>query len=367
MEKKLLDSIYLSIISKPVHNSIIFDRHVTPDDLVKTSMCRDLSVQDHLVSIYGKDPLTAAENILQRCSGSGIEVISLWDDAYPSLLREIHMPPMVLYARGRTAPGRHISIVGTRRSDPRSEELTRNIASCLAMSGITTVSGLALGIDRNAHLGALNAGGSTVAVLPNGVDIASPVSNRDIYKSIIESGNSAVISEYPPGVTATDKWVFARRNRIISGISEAVIVAQAPVKSGAMITARYALEQNRELYACPGNVFDESYGGCNMLIRDGAAILSDIEQFMEEIDPGRIYDKKKTPGGLFVPDEINVTIYTGEEKSVLDAAGASWTDIDGIIRKTGQPADVVNRIVTELEISGHMARRGNKVCVTGKP
>jgi DNA processing protein len=255
--------------------------------------------------------------------------------------------------------------VGTRGSISQSEDITRRIAAALAFRKITVTSGLALGIDRNAHLGALSAGGSTLAVLPQGIDVISPMSNRDVYEKIIGSNGSAVISELPPGVKSGEPWVFARRNRIISGISEATVIVQAPVKSGAMMTANYALEQNRDLYVCPGNAFDESYSGCHKLIKQGAQIISGLDEFMTDIDPlysAGTVDETESSGNMQLQLKMESCVtFEGSEKIVMQAALNTWTDIDEIARNNSLPADEINRAVTSLEIAGSILRRGNRV------
>lgn len=358
-------SVMLSVISSPAASGVMYSRGAGLSDLMDCIRRKDHSVQDYLVRFYGKDPEAAAGEIIRRCEALDVKIITVWDELYPVLLREIYRPPIVLYIRGDTVCSRHVSIVGTRRSNSMSEEITRRIAAALACRNITVTSGLALGIDRNAHLGALSAGGRTTAVMPYGVDVITPGANRDVYEKIIVSRGSAVISEVPPGVRSGEPWVFARRNRIISGISDTTVITQAPLKSGAMITAHYALEQNRELYVCPGNSFDETYSGCHHLIRQGAQIISDLEEFIHEIDP--LYSKEKNDA-CAPQDNLQLRLHTdageifeGTERIVISSAQKSWADIDEIARVNCVPVDEVTRAVTSLEISGNILRRGNRV------
>ena len=356
----------LSVISSPAAAGIVYNRGVQPYDLLAAiKQGVQHKVQEHLVRLYGEVPASAAEAVIRRCESSGVRIVTVWDDEYPQLLREIYMPPLVLYCRGELHKGRHISIVGTRGSNTLSEDITRRIASSIASRGITVTSGLALGIDRNAHLGSLCAGGSTIAVLPQGIDVVSPAANRDIHDRILASPGSAVISELPPGIKSGEPWVFARRNRIISGISEATVIIQAPLKSGAMMTAHYALEQNRDLYVCPGNAFDVTYSGCHSLIKQGAQIISGLDEFISDIDP--LYSREKCdeaePGRIVQLQLIMEagSSFEGAEKLVIEAALNAWADIDEIARKNSIPADEINRAVTSLEISGNILRRGNRV------
>lgn len=360
MNNKLTELVALSVVAKPLANGVYGGcddlQPVIP--LLARGTC---SVQKHLVSLYGDEPFTAAEKIINRCESTGVRVVTFHDPSYPELLKEIHMPPPVLYCKGTIPSGRKISVVGTRKSDRYSEEVTRKVADGLAAAGISVVSGLAMGIDRKAHEGALDAGGSTIAVLPQGIDMVYPAANTDIYRRIAASEISCIVSEYPPGVRNGDGWTFARRNRIISGMSEAVVITMAPLKSGAMITARYALEQNRDLYACPGNAFSESYAGCHRLIKQGAVILYDLDEFLNEIDPLFPAMKMRNPGASGSQADIDLPGDGTLVRAVLDTAGTSWTDIDTVIRKLQKPAEQVNMAVTELEISGILVRMGNRV------
>ncbi|NLV67736.1 MAG: DNA-protecting protein DprA [Spirochaetes bacterium] len=364
-DDKRFNSVMLSVLASPASSGIVYSMGIEQGQIMENIRHRRLKVQEHLVKRYGDDPFAAAEKIIRSCEASGIGIVTVWDDEYPPLLREIYMPPLVIYCRGKPQGGRHVSIVGTRGSNAMSEEITRRIASTIAMRGITVTSGLALGIDRNAHVGALSVEGSTLAVLPQGVDVITPASNRDIYEKIISSPGSAVISELPPGIRSGDTWVFAKRNRIISGISWATVIVQAPLKSGAMITARYALEQNRDLYVCPGNIYDSGYSGCNNLIKQGAQVISDIEEFICEIDP--LYcarEKEPVSNGEDIQlsfDAEKISMYNGAEKLIMQAASGAWADIDEIARSNSVPVDEIARAVTLLEISGNLIRRGNKV------
>ncbi|HPS57762.1 MAG TPA: DNA-processing protein DprA [Spirochaetota bacterium] len=365
MNEEIFNSVMLSVISSPGAAGIVYNSGVFIGELMDAISHGEHKVQEHLVKLYGGDPVSAAGAIIRVCESSGVHIVTAWDDSYPILLREIHMPPLVLYCRGELTRGRHISIVGTRGSNSVSEEITRRIASSLVSRKITVTSGLALGVDRNAHLGALAAGGSTLAVLPQGIDVITPRANRDVYERILDTPGSAVISELPPGVRSGEPWVFVRRNRIISGISEALIITQAPLKSGAMITAKYALEQNRDLYVCPGNAFDETYSGCHSLIKQGAQIISGLEEFLCDIDP--LYsagENEQNDRGenvqLKVSMESGVT-FNGTEKIVMQAALNAWADIDEIARINSVPAGEISRAVTSLEIAGNILRRGNRI------
>jgi DNA protecting protein DprA len=375
MERNLKTAVILSILSTPVRLSLWDSISHSPYEIYKKLDVKQIKIQEIIGRKYSREPDLTADLIIEKCNNKNIRIITIWDRDYPPLLKEIHNPPLVIYSIGKIPQNKMVSIVGTRDSDEKSEEITRKISSIISNAGYSIVSGMAMGIDRCAHLGALLSGGSTVAVLPGGPDIVYPNKNYDIYKMITGSASGSIISEYPPGIGTAQKWTFARRNRIISGLSLAVIVSQAPLKSGAMITARYAIEQNRELFACPGNAFDHKYSGCNELIRQGAVMLSEIEDFFSELDPGFNTDnfvnneihpvqsiKKSSPQNKNKSDPAAYDEFAGKvEIKIFDQLKNGIVEIDKFIRNNGFSADEVNQAVTILEISGHIARKGNKI------
>lgn len=206
-----------------------------------------------------------------------ISIITLLDPDYPPALREIESPPPVLYTRGekRIDTRRTIAIVGTRRASGYGRAMAERLAYNLGTLGLIVVSGLAVGIDTAAHRGALHAGAETVAVLGSGLLHPYPASNRGLIEEISQSGT--VLSEYPLD-THPAKWTFPQRNRTISGLSRGVVVVEAPERSGALITARLALEQGREVFAVPGNVTSTASAGTNRLIKDGAKLVETVEE-----------------------------------------------------------------------------------------
>ncbi len=225
---------------------------------------------------------TRIEELLARIEQHSLQVITIWDEAYPLLLREIHAPPPILYAKGNldllNTPS--VAIVGTRKPSRYGRETTRIIAGALADAGLTIVSGLALGIDAEAHRAALQQGGNTIAVLPSPLTGITPASNKKLAEEI--SGKGLLVSEVHPG-TRLSRSNFYLRNRIISGLSKFVIVTEAPEKSGALITARFALEQNREIYSVPGPINSPKSMGSNLLIKEGATPFISVEDFLNDI------------------------------------------------------------------------------------
>ena len=201
---------------------------------------------------------------------------------YPKLLSEITDAPSCIYVRGELKLNQPlIAVVGTRQATPAGENMAEEFARDLAKAGFGIVSGLALGIDAAAHRGALSAGGVTIAVLGNAIDDIYPPENRDLAESILESGG-AIISEYGPG-EAIAKNNFIARNRIISALSIAVLVIEAPIHSGALITARTGGEQGKDVFVVPGSVSDLNFEGSHKLIRDGAVLVSSVKDILEDL------------------------------------------------------------------------------------
>lgn len=211
-------------------------------------------------------------------------IITFWDNDYPENLKKIYDPPVFLFAKGEYQKDDKgaVAIVGSRSPTTYGKLVTEKFSKGLARKGIIIVSGLARGIDTLAHLGSLQAGGRTIAVLGSGIDVIYPPENKKLVEKIVENG--LVLSEFPMG-TKPDAINFPRRNRIISGMSLGVLVVEAGQKSGALITADLALEQNREVFAIPGNINYPKSEGCNRLIMDGARLVISVEDVIEELKP----------------------------------------------------------------------------------
>lgn len=214
-----------------------------------------------------------------------IEEISINSKEYPKQLKEIYNPPKKLYIIGnkKLLQQKGIAIVGARESTQYGKKIAFNISKELSQKGINIISGLALGIDTYAHLGCLKSKsiGKTIAVLGSGINEIYPKENIELAKNIIKFGG-CIVSEYQPEAKA-NKFNFPKRNRIISGLSEGVLIVEANEKSGALITAEFALEQGREIFAIPGNIDKLQSRGCNLLIRDGAKIVLSYEDILEEL------------------------------------------------------------------------------------
>lgn len=290
----------------------------------------------------------------ERLAKSGADYITAPEAAYPRLLREIHDPPIGLYKKGPGGyEGQCIAVVGSRRPTQYGVGVARRLAAELAGLGICIVSGLARGIDSAAHEGALEAGGRTVAVLGTGIDIVYPPENLELFRRI--AGNGAVLSEFPFGRRA-DRSTFAMRNRIVSGMSTAVVVVESAVDGGAMITARFAGEQGRSLFAVPGRIDQPTSAGCHQLIRDGATLLTGVGDILSELNylgglrPAPIPDKPGAPAGS--------AGLTPNEQAVLSrfADGAILAP-DALAEATGLGAADVSAALMMLELKQRIGRR----------
>lgn len=213
-----------------------------------------------------------------------IRTVSLGDKRYPPLLREISDPPRVLYVRGRGSKInllKTIAVVGTRHVTAYGRQVTKKLVTELVEKGFTIVSGLATGVDTVAHRAAIEAGGKTIAVLGCGIDIIAPPSNATLYWDIV-CGHGAVVSEIQPGIR-TDKKRFVTRNRIISGLSRGVVVIEGTDHSGTLITARYAAEQGREVFAVPGPITSKFSRAASILLKNGAKLVESADDILEEL------------------------------------------------------------------------------------
>ncbi len=238
------------------------------------------------------------------------------DDKFPELLRETYDPPIGLYWQGEYIVDRPcVAIVGTRRSTLYGRSVTKRFSSELARLGFCIVSGMASGTDTAAHEGALEAGGKTVAVFGCGLDTIYPPENKDLYKNIVAHG--AVVSEFPFGRRA-DRQTFPMRNRVVAGMCQGVIVVESAVSGGSMITARFAGEQGRTLMAVPGRIDQASSGGCHQLIRDGAIMVTSVDDILEELRYQRMQFPVQGSGLSLEAAESTPPSLSGAEQAVMD-------------------------------------------------
>ena len=331
--------------------------------------------------------LSAADRILADCQRLGQRILTIQDAEYPQRLRNIFDPPLVLYVKGRMPAVDEeaaIAVVGTRECTPYGVASAERLSQELAASGAVVVTGLAKGVDAAAARGALRAGGTVVGVTGNGLDVYYPWESRDLYDDVAAAG--VLLSEYPPG-SEPEKHHFPARNRIMSGLSVAALVVEAPERSGALITARLALEQGREVYAVPGPIDAPDSVGCNRLIRDGAGlaaegwdILRDFqERFPEKLRPAgklpawtplptrRRAEPRRKPEPAPEPEKAPALRAVSREGltddqiallGVLEPEGP--IQVDDLIESTGIPARRVSSALTMLEIDGCVQQHDGK-------
>jgi DNA processing protein len=296
------------------------------------------------------------------------------DEGYPILLREIHDPPIGLYCRGRYEPAQtSVAIVGSRRTTQYGLATARRLGGELARRGFCVVSGLARGIDTAAHEGALDAGGRTVAVLGTGVDLVYPPENRTLTERIAREG--ALLSEFRLG-RAADRQSFAMRNRIVAGMSAAIVVVESDVDGGSMITARFAAEQGRVVLAVPGRIDQPTSAGCHQLIRDGAVLLTSAEDVVDELSylrglrPGPIPDnpargvvRVDRSEGDDIPDGVDSS--AGDSALPAEAAvlelfrGGAILATEEIASALGWSAERAMAVTLRLELSGSLIKRAD--------
>ena len=282
---------------------------------------------------------------IEHCRQLGISLVARASDAYPSWLREIPDPPEVLFVRGQLEPRDRmaVAVVGTRHASPYGVQQARRLAGQLARCGLTIVSGLARGIDAAAHRSAIEAGGRTLAVLAGGLERIYPPEHAGLADEVTAAG--ALLSEMPPRFRPL-AGMFPQRNRLISGLSLGVVVVEAATRSGALITARHACEQGREVFAVPGRVDSRTSRGCHRLLRDGAKLVETVDDILEEIAP-MIESPASGEPALRSPAELNLNPV---ERSVLEAIDHEPTPIDSLVGATGLSMPRVLAAVSALEI-----------------
>lgn len=300
-----------------------------------------------------------AERELAAIARLGGRLVLLGDDAYPAALAQLDDAPPALMARGRLAllAKPCIAIVGSRNASANGMRFARQLAAELGTAGFVVVSGFARGIDSAAHHGALASG--TAGVMAGGVDVVYPPENRDLYAALIESG--VALSEQPCGLAPLARH-FPQRNRLVSGMSLGVVVVEAAVKSGSLITARLAGEQGRELFAVPGSPLDPRARGTNELIRQGATLVQGVEDILEVLRPQLPRRAAASLGRVEEPAAIDEGAVADARRSVLEMISSAPTPIDEIIRQCHLSPPVVLTAILELELAGRLQRHpGNHV------
>ena len=349
----------------------------TPDELKKSNQFSS-TVCDLLTH---KPVLYPIERELELIHKYGCQVITLYDAAYPPHLKQIDTPPLVLYVKGKLVPedALSISFVGSRNAKDYGRKVSYRLSYQIAQRGLTVVSGFAKGIDTAAHRGAFEAGGRTIAVMGNGLSLIYPATNKDLAEKITESG--ALISEFPMGAKPKPRN-FPRRNRIISGLTLGTVVVEASNRSGALITARLAGEQGREVFAVPGEIFSELSTGTHKLINNGAKLINTVDDLLNELppyvlsqvqsevspvpdmetEPTQEVSVEKSPAEP-VPSQPSREAQqpvpappppdlTPDEKAIFDAIEVPSSHIDTIVRTTQLPISQVSSVLLMLELKG---------------
>lgn len=290
------------------------------------------------------------------------KTIRLTDKDYPFLLKETVLPPQLLYIRGAIEPRdkNAVAIVGARVATSEGLKTAYDLAFQLAQSGVTIVSGLAQGIDTEAHKGALDAGGRTIAVLGTGVDIIYPTSNIELSKRIQNGGQGAIISEFAPGTPAYPSN-FPQRNRIISGLALGTVVVEAREKSGALITARFALEQNRDVFAVPGPIGRPTSYGPNRLIKEGAKIVTAVDDIMEELNIATSNKRQETSNKQ--SKKLKFDNIAGDELKIATMLADEPKTVEELIQESKIAAPQVSALISMLEIKGVIQKVGGRYTI----
>ena len=300
-------------------------------------------------SVVERRPRLDLDSEMERLERNGVGVFTWRDDGYPARLREIHDYPPIIYVKGAILPDDEwsLAVVGTRRASTYGRQVAEEIVTDLARNRITIVSGLARGIDTVAHRAALAAGGRTIAVCGRGLDVIYPAENTSLAQTILEHG--ALISEHPLGTKPRPEY-FPRRNRIMSGICLGVLVVEADIGSGALITAGTALEQNREVLAVPGSILAPGCRGTNRLIQEGAKLVHDCGDVLEELNLGSVAQQLEL--AEIVPE-------SDTEAALARELSAEPKHIDEVCRDSGLPVATVSSTLAMMEIRGMVKSVGN--------
>ncbi len=292
----------------------------------------------------------------ERLARTGAEFITVRDPRYPAALREIHDPPIGFYQKGGyrwDRPG--VAVVGSRRTTLYGQTVAKRFAGELARAGFCVVSGLARGIDTAAHEGALEAGGATAAVLGTGIDLVYPPENLELYRRVEAGG--AIISEFPFGRRA-DRQSFAMRNRIVSGLCAAVVVVESDVDGGSMITAKFAGEQGRHVFAVPGRIDQPTSAGCHQLIRDGAVLCTSVDEILAELQtlPG-LHPAARAGVAKAAAAGAAPALTEAEAKLHAAFAGGEILSLDALLEHTGLPYAELAPALLMLELKRLVAKR----------
>lgn len=319
-------------------------------------------IAEAIVHFRGWDNVKAELELIRK---NDVTIVTYEDELYPGQLLNIYDRPPYIYVRGKlSSDDINVAIVGSRAATTYGKYTTEKLSREMAFKGLTVVSGMARGIDSAAHRGAISAHGRTVAILGSGLDVIYPPENKKLFEEIIENG--AAVSEFPLG-TPPRSPNFPARNRIISGMSYGVVIVEAGEKSGSLITARLALEQGREVFAVPGSIDSAGSRGTNKLIKQGAKLIENTDDILEEIAP---QIEQKTLKAASIPRAQSVTPpnvgrkqaenLNGQEKTIFDAVLPGRIHIDDLIAATGLSSAELLSSLTTMELKGIIAQHPGK-------
>ncbi len=322
--------------------------HFAPEQVFSASRASlaGLGFSEKLIDALQHPDWPRVEEDLIWLAQPGNYAITLSDAYYPAQLKEISNPPPVLFVKGNPAllHTPQIAMVGSRNPSSVGIDIAIQFAQAIAEVGFTVTSGLALGIDAASHQGALNVNGHTIAVAGTGLDRVYPACHKQLAMQIVERG--ALVSEFPPGTTAKANH-FPRRNRIISGLCVGLLVVEAAQQSGSLITARLALEQNREVFAIPGSIHNPLARGCNALIRQGAKLVETAQDIFEEL--GQYYQQD-----IIYQPEVEQTVLDLEQQNLLKLIPYSPTTVDTLVQESGWSVEEVSSMLLVLELQGYI-------------
>lgn len=343
---------------RPIHRAALLKAFGNPSDIFRRTEIELSTIPEIKPEIAYKIThfnIKEGEHEIRRSENAGIRVICPDSQDYPELLKLIPDPPLALYIKGRlNAQERAIALVGSRKATPYGLNVTAGLARELSSAGITIVSGLARGIDAAAHNAVVQASGRTIAVLGSGLDVIYPSEHKSLAERIAADG--AIVSEFPLG-TPPNRENFPIRNRIISGMSMAVVVVEASMKSGSLITARMASEQGRDVLAVPGSIFNESSQGCNQLIKDGAALV----QSWQDVAAALKMDKLIAPSPAQEDAEVSSRNLTEPEKSIIALLSFEQPKhIDQLAGVTGIRSQDLLGALVNLELKNYISQMPGK-------
>jgi len=311
-----------------------------------TQQLSALGLTAEIIAAIKKPDWAAVEQNLKWAEQPHHHILTYNDDNYPPLLKQIAKPPIVLFVNGDASllTSQQLAMVGSRNPTPNGTNNAQQFAQHLVEYGFTITSGLAMGIDAASHLGALSKDGKTIAVLGTGLEHIYPKSHQKLAQQIADQG--ALVSEYPLETRAKPEN-FPRRNRIICGLSLGVLVVEATLRSGSLITARFAAEQGREVFAIPGSIHNPLSRGCHYLIRQGAKLVESTQDILEEMNPELLKDLMHLTKTGDNKSKINA-----EEQALLEKIGFEATTIDQLVERTKQPIQVITELLFGLELAG---------------